>query len=191
MAAAAEIETPEDHLAQAEVELAELEAAHAALRDKIAGLTAAPSMRSLSPADFDRVAPAAYERAKPYFNFPEHRAFHEMEDALVEEPKLRARLVDQRGRVELLRQSARSREVLTLKKEYFTAAQRIGDALTELNSAILQEAEIRNRVQNTGVLVSPLPDLSFVVIGTKDELHSPMAGWFRRAKQAGVLENNQ
>lgn len=179
--------TPESRLADAERALADLEAEYAAARDKVAGLAQAESLRDVTPEELDHMAPGVVERARPYFGLTAHMRLHEVEAAVVAEPQVRARLIEQRALVARLRQQVRGRQASALRDEYMQVSARMAKALDELNRCIVAERDIADRVNRTGVLGSPLPDLGFNLIGTKDDYNSPLAGWFRRARKAGVL----
>lgn len=180
--------TPESRLIEAEKLLASLETEHQAARDKIAGLSQCDSLRDVKPEALERLAPGVVERARPYFNLTAHQHLHETEAATSAEPEVRHRLVELRGQVARLRQQVRGRQAAGLRSEYDQVARRTAKALTELSACVVAEADIAQRVYRMGVLHSPLPDLSFCLVGTREQHNSPIAGWFRRARKAGILE---
>lgn len=180
--------TPESRLIEAEATLAALEVEHRAAADRLAGLTQADSLRDAKPEALANMAAGIFERARPYFGLTPHMHLHEIEAATAAEPEIRARLVEARGQVARLRQQVRGRQAAAMRDEYNQVSARMARALSELNDCIVAERDIADRVNRIGVLSSPLPDLSFSLIGTKDHHNSPMAGWFRRARKAGILE---
>jgi hypothetical protein len=179
--------TPESRLIEAEALLASLEAEHRTALDKIEALKNSTVLHSASPAEVERLAPGVYDRACEYFSLTPHRFAHEFEAATTAEPNIRERLVAQRGLVARLRQQVTGRQASALRGEYHAVAARMAKALAELNACIIAERDISDRVLRTGSLVSPLPDLGFNLVGTREDFNSPMAGWFRRAKKAGVI----
>lgn len=171
-------------LAEAEAELQALETEYGALSAKIEGLKQAPTVAAMSDEARKAALPLIIDRAAPYLGLLETRRKQMLLEAEEAEIPLRDRLVAARGRVARLRQSEASQKAARLRGQYMDLAEAIAAKLMELESLLVEESNIRRRAEEIAAGRSPLPDLSLALLGSRQQINSPVAHWFARYRAA-------